>query len=93
MCFVFPLSTRCPHLCVLAKCDSYPDMRKRRDAIVAMYKSCNKDFVVADVEGTHHVHLNNPDRVYEHIEAFLEREKQEEGREQPSATVEKDSNL
>lgn len=56
-----------------AKCSSYPEMRRRLPLIVEAYKAANGDaFTHELVEGSHHVHLNHPERVMEIIERFLQ---------------------
>lgn len=38
---------------------------------VNIYRSVAKSFKIVQVEGTHHVHLNNPERIAMHIKRFL----------------------
>lgn len=62
----------CPFLLIKATGGrGYEDPKNLTD-VIAKYKS-NPDFVYNEVEGTHHVHLNEPQKVVQPIQSFLER--------------------
>jgi len=68
-------SIRCPHLLVRASAEnaatSWGKEREAMEDVIEIYKG-NPEFKLVEVEGSHHVHLNQPDKVIPHVKAFVE---------------------
>ena len=63
-----------PHLIVKADGGSLYEEKEVAMAVLDVYRKANADkFVYADVQGSHHVHLNSPHVVWEKIEPFLQK--------------------
>ena len=65
----FAKNIKCPHLVIKANNGVYED----KDS-VAQALNCyrqNPEFEMVNVEGTHHVHLNYPERLIPHLELFI----------------------
>jgi hypothetical protein len=52
------------------------------DRILKVYQGNNPDFQYHQVEGGHHVHLNNPERIAPIVNKFLLKEFKQNGSEQ-----------
>jgi len=69
-------SITCPHLLVRASAEnaatSWGRERAAMEDIIQIYQG-NPEFKLVEVEGSHHVHLNQPDKVLPHINAFAEK--------------------
>ena len=85
LCFEFAKNIQCPHLlikvtanvvlCVLwsiLKANGSPNYEDDNviDAMLDLYKK-NPNFEMVHVDGSHHVHLNNPERVIPSIRDFV----------------------
>lgn len=64
-------NVRCPFLIIKAKDGLRNYTEENIRGYFDIYKSCSEDFRYVEVEGTHHVHLTNPERVAPHICQFL----------------------
>ena len=60
-----------PHLIVKADGGSLYEEREVAMAVLDVYKKVNPKFVYAEVHGSHHVHLNSAQVVWDQIEPFL----------------------
>lgn len=73
----FARNIKCPHLLVLASQENAATSwgagseKAAMKDIVNIYKD-NPLFSLTEVEGSHHVHLNNPEKVLPHILRFVE---------------------
>ena len=68
----FAKSIVCPHLVILAdKCSGF-EVKQNIDLILDEYKANNKQFVLKNVDTTHHGHLTEPEKVAPIIKSFLE---------------------
>ena len=66
---------KCPHLIVKAINGNLYEAPENIKEVLDIYQRTNPLYKRVDVEGNHHVHLNNPSNVWPHIEAFLENTK------------------
>eukprot|EP00092_Neocalanus_flemingeri_P036597 GFUD01039847.1.p1 GENE.GFUD01039847.1~~GFUD01039847.1.p1 ORF type:complete len:328 (+),score=68.62 GFUD01039847.1:37-1020(+) len=70
----FAANIRCPHLLVRASAENaataWGKEKEAMEEVLSIYNR-NKLFTLADVLGSHHVHLNNPERVLPHIDTFV----------------------
>ena len=64
----------CPHLLAKASAEIAATVwgkeKEAMDEVLGIYNK-NKLFTLAEVEGSHHVHLNNPERVLPHVNDFV----------------------
>lgn len=70
---VFARNLKC-HVLMFEASDGYmydEDNREQLEENLRIYKRVAKSFEMVHVEGTHYVHLNNPERVAPHIRRFL----------------------
>lgn len=68
----FAQRVTCPHLIVKAKDIHFLGKKgKVNDREASKIYKDNPKFVYAEIEGSHHVHLNDPDLVMQHIRPFL----------------------
>jgi hypothetical protein len=70
----FASHIKCPHLIVKADGGSLYEDRNVAMEVVEVYKHSNPDnFVYSEVHGSHHIHLNDAQVVWEAIEPFLQK--------------------
>lgn len=60
-----------PLLLILASKDIYFQDKRQFEEVAEMIKTVNPKYEKYTVEGTHHLHLNNPERVQNYISEFL----------------------
>lgn len=60
-----------PHLFIKSSDSSFSEIFRNITETINLLKKKNPKFEVHHVQGTHHVHLNNPERVFEIISKFL----------------------
>jgi len=69
-------SITCPHLLIRASAEnaatSWGKEKAAMEDVIQIYKG-NPEFKLVEVEGSHHVHLNQPEEVIPHINAFAEK--------------------
>ena len=65
----FAKNIKCPHLVIKANNGVYED-KESVDQALNCYRQ-NPKFEMVNVKGTHHVHLNNPERLIPHLEIFI----------------------
>lgn len=63
---------KCPHLIIKAIDGNLYEPEDNVREVLEIYKETNPLFKQVDVEGNHHVHLNNPEKVWPHIEQFID---------------------
>ena len=72
----FAASICSPHLLVKASAENaattWGKEKEAMEEVLNIYKR-NKLFTLAEVDGSHHVHLNNPERVLPHLNSFISR--------------------
>ena len=70
----FAAGISCPHLLARASAEnaatSWGKEKEAMEEVLSIYTR-NKLFTLAEVHGSHHVHLNNPERVLPHINLFV----------------------
>lgn len=70
----FASHIKCPHLIVKGKGGSLYENESEANAVLDVYRTSNQEnFVYTVVEGSHHVHLNEPQNVWAAIKPFLEK--------------------
>ncbi|GAB6019090.1 Serine hydrolase-like protein 2 [Chamberlinius hualienensis] len=69
----FAINLKCEYMLIQATDGVIYRLQQRTEVEETLdrFKKSAKSFEVVDVEGTHHVHLNNPERVAPHINRFL----------------------
>jgi hypothetical protein len=64
----------CPHLLAKASAENavtvWGEEKEAMDEVLGIYNKI-KLFTLAEVEGSHHVHLNTPERVLPHVNSFV----------------------
>ena len=66
----FARNIQCPHLVIKASDSPSYDSQESVDAILPIYEK-NPMFEIINVQGSHHVHLNSPEKIVPHIETFF----------------------
>ncbi|KAF5283165.1 hypothetical protein FQR65_LT02677 [Abscondita terminalis] len=66
-------SITCPYFVSKSSESPFVENKKYTLEVVDILKEVNKDFWLCEVEGTHHVHLNNPERVAEVVIPFIKK--------------------
>ncbi|XP_012157269.1 probable serine hydrolase isoform X1 [Ceratitis capitata] len=72
LCIEMAKRIECPYLFVKARQSSYFEDKKYYDEVLAILQS-KSNFEYLEVAGSHHVHMNNPERISSHINDFLKR--------------------
>lgn len=70
VCEVFAKSIKCPHLLIKASDSPHYEDDIIMKRTLETY-SQNPGFDMVTIEGSHHVHLNNPERLMPHLEKFI----------------------
>ena len=68
---MFAQEIKCPFLLIKADRGPYYENKSRAEEFIELYKNNNKSFEYVEVEGSHHVHLNEPEEVIGPIKDFL----------------------
>ncbi len=71
----FANEVKCPHLIVKAKEGRFYEKDENVQQVLKIYRENNSKFSLVEVDGNHHVHLNNADQVWPVIEDFLKSDK------------------
>lgn len=66
----FAKNLSCPHLLIKASGSPHYEKEEIIERFLEIYRQ-NEQFEMVTVDGSHHVHLNNPERVVPHIVSFL----------------------
>ena len=77
---------QCPLLVVKASDSPWYMAEEYAEKILKLYKNYNPNFVYKTVEGGHHVHLNNPEKVAPLIVKFLQKTFSDSGTEEKEPT-------
>ena len=75
-------SIKCPLLVIKASNSPYYMSEEIAERLLRIYINTNPNFEFREVEGGHHVHLNNPERVAPLIVRFLAKKLTDDGTEE-----------